>query len=53
MFTASEKFETTSGTAVETIGRPVAIYSKAFVGLMYSVASFSANGIKQTSNAFV
>src|ERR1041385_9025772 len=49
--TTEPKFRTTSGTAELTIGRPAAKYSSALVGLMNSVASFSANGIRQTSNA--
>src|SRR5581483_143837 len=42
----------TSSTGVETIGRPVAIYSKALVGLINRVASFIAKGMMQTSKAF-
>ena len=38
-------------TAELTIGFPVAMYSNALVGLINSVASFSANGIRQTSNS--
>ncbi|MDB6172266.1 MAG: hypothetical protein JWL59_1577 [Chthoniobacteraceae bacterium] len=37
------KLHTTSSTAVETIGRFAPIYSKAFVGLINSVASLMAN----------
>src|SRR5437660_55184 len=51
IFTTDPKFRTTSGTAVLTMFRPVAMYSRALVGLIYSVASFNANGMMQTSNA--
>src|SRR3954453_23717584 len=51
--TTELKFVTTSGTAELTIGLPVAMYSSALVGLMYSVASFNAKGIRQTSKPFV
>ena len=34
------------------MGRSVAMYSSALVGLMYSVASLMANGIRHTSNFF-
>ena len=50
--TTGVKLCTTSATAVETIGLPAAMYSSVFVGLMYSVASLSAKGIRQTSNPF-
>ncbi len=32
------------------MGLPVAMYSSALVGLMYSVASLMAKGIRHTSN---
>src|SRR3954466_10382338 len=48
--TTEPKLLTTSGTAVLTIIRPVAIYSSALVGLINSVDSFSAKGMRQTSN---
>ena len=51
-FTILLNCATTSSIAVETMGVPVAMYSSALVGLINSVASFSANGIKQTSNPF-
>jgi hypothetical protein len=35
---------------VETTGRPPARYSGVFVGLMYSVAAFRANGMIATSH---
>ena len=38
--------------AVDTTGRPVAIYSKALVGLMYSVAAFRAKGIMAMEKPF-
>ena len=50
--TMGVKLRTTSATAVDTIGFPAAMYSRVFVGLMYSVASLIANGIRHTSNAF-
>src|SRR5687768_8402212 len=53
ILTTSLKLETTSGTGVEIIGVAVAMYSRALVGLMYSVASFIAKGIRQTSKALV
>ena len=42
----------TSRTPVETIGLPPAMYSRVLVGLMVRVASFSAQGIRQTSKPF-
>ena len=39
----------TSWIGVLTIGLPAAMYSSVLVGLMKRVASFSANGIRQTS----
>src|SRR5687768_5298275 len=48
-FTTDPKLEITSGTALLTMSRPVAMYSNDLVGLMYSVCSFMANGIRQTS----
>ena len=45
----SSLFGLDTGTAVLTIGRPVAIYSSVLVGLMNSVASFKAKGMRQTS----
>jgi hypothetical protein len=50
--TTGVKLRTTSATAVDTIGLPAAMYSSVLVGLMYSVASLSANGMRHTSNAF-
>ena len=50
--TRSPWSRTTSRTAVETIGLPPAMYSRVFVGLIVLVASFSAHGIRQTSNDF-
>src|ERR1043166_7960373 len=48
-FTTEPKFEITSGTALLTIVRPVAMYSNDLVGLMNSVCSFIANGIRLRS----
>ena len=42
---------TTSLTAVLTIGLPVAMYSRALVGLMNCVAELRAKHIMLTSNA--
>ena len=41
---------TTSAIGVETTGFPAARYSGVFVGLMYLVAAFIANGIIATSH---
>ena len=52
IFTTPLNWSTTSSTGVLTMGLPVAMYSSALVGLMYSVASLMAKGIRHTSNFF-
>src|SRR6185436_4149895 len=49
--TTGVKLLITSRMGVETMGLPDAMYSSVLVGLMNSVALFSANGMRQTSNA--
>jgi hypothetical protein len=48
--TMSPNMAFTSWMGVETIGLPAAMYSSVLVGLMNSVDSLSANGIRHTSH---